>query len=95
MDRRQNPNELTYGTLVRQRVEHIQRGNIPLLVSPNEVDPLRQMFTDIVALQRSSVHNDEEQRVVSSPWWEVHIIDMFARGLQNTKVEILVVFQEP
>lgn len=42
----------TYGTFVAQRMKHVQGGGITLLATPDKVNPSRQVFADVVTLQR-------------------------------------------
>jgi hypothetical protein len=42
----------TYGTFVAQRMKYVQGGGITLLATPDKVNPSRQVFADVVTLQR-------------------------------------------
>ena len=42
----------TYGSLVAQRMKHIQGGGVTLFATPDKVNPRGQVFADVVALQR-------------------------------------------
>lgn len=46
--KKKNPTDRPF---IRQRMETVQRIGIPLLISPNVVDPSGEIFADIVALQ--------------------------------------------
>lgn len=63
---------------VVEEVDAVHRRLTVLLVPEDEVDPLVQVLTDVVALQRLSVHADELTRVLFGPRWQHHVAELHA-----------------
>jgi hypothetical protein len=42
----------TYGSFIAQRMKYVQGGGITLFATPDKVNPARQVFADVVTLQR-------------------------------------------
>lgn len=57
-----------------------------LLEPKHQVDPLAQCLGDLVRLQRLSVDQDEQTRVVAGPGRQIHMINPLTI-LTNTKIK--------
>lgn len=63
---------------VVEEVDAVHRRLAVLLVPEDEVDPLVQVLTDVVALQRLSVNADELARVLLGPRRQHHVAKLHA-----------------